>query len=265
MKINTKLIYCILIIFVPTYPDLFTITALNPEAENCCSVFPVLKPLNNQVSMEINRRLLQEIIEVSDDNDTSCNCFWSELDFDHEINNDILYVKIYGHYENYMVNPFYYEYFFSLKNGDLLFEKSNEQDFQFFPIHSFFKKGILDTLRPENWLKDCSSSMSEATECADGISPSCTCNGFTYTLSDTSLVFTFDPFNQSSCYPVGLNVCTPDIVREIPLDSLKLVVSELGLNVLFNTDYLKASRLGKFIIYNKICDSLKINKSDFSY
>ena len=238
----------------------------DPFYDASITEFPRLKSLSNEnseVVEKINAEILsglnldsydEEDMYSQEDRDERNMFKWSELEYDSEIKDDILYLTYnffyLTSYSMYQEETFY----FDLKTG----EKLPNWDI---PFHTLFTlSGYLDFIN-KYWLDSVKSKFAEAIECADEEEPSCgfyDIDSYHVDSNKLSLSLTYD------CFPHYAQACTPYLTVSIELDSVKQYLSDIGRYMLLESNYFTKTPIDKFLENNTLSQNFKNNKFIFA-
>ena len=170
---------------------------------------------------------------------------WYEIDFMHELQEDILWISYSGEYYGAYPNYIEEELFFDLNTGDEL--NNTAIPFQgLFSLH-----GYLDFLN-RHWLPEVQMAFREATECS-GSEPYCSYYDITrYTVlgDKISLSLTDD------CYPRVISACSPNVDVILPLDSLAPYLNEVGKALLLHQADHWNTRIDRLLYHDSISQRL---------
>lgn len=194
---------------------------------------------NKAIADKINESIQDRFMIHSFDPKKVTEFRWYDVEFTHQIIENILHIGFagvyYGAYPNYVEDNLYYD----LKTGD-------KMEGIYLSTSSLFSlQGYYDFLN-KYWLTECLKAYQEAIECA-GFEPYCSCYDidFTFGSAETSFSLTDD------CFPHVARACSPGHGMGLDNDTLRNYLNDFGKWVLFETNYASASTLEKFLFFRK--------------
>lgn len=202
------------------------------------SEIPRVKDLsnkNNKIVEKINAEILDRFMINSFNQNEIKDFRWHEVECGSEIKGDILYIWFKGVYNGPYPSFGEDDFYFSLKNGELL--KLTEIPFQ----SLFSLSGYLDFLN-KYWLDGVKKEFATAIKCAE-LEPYCSYYDiYSYRVEKNKLVINL----IDDCYPHVVMACSPYYQISIKLDSIKPFLSDLGRYILIESNYMSKSIIEKF-------------------
>ncbi len=173
---------------------------------------------------------------------------WYEVDFDHEIKNDILFIAFSGEYYGAYPNMIREELFFDLNTGE---ELANLD----IPFHALFSlHGYLDFMN-RFWIDKTEQAFKKAIDCAE-YEPYCSYYDIMdYTVDDRKIMFSL----TDDCYARVSSVCSPKVSLTLPLDSIKNYLSTEGAKIIISDSYTSKKGIDKFLYNSSLKESLANN------
>ena len=193
----------------------------------------------NPTVQKINAYLLERFMIDSFESGEGEEFRWYDLDFEHEIKEDILFISFAGEYYGAYLNQVEEELFFDLKTGESL---SNRD----LPFHALFTlDGYLEFMQT-HWLPAAVPAFEEAIECAQS-EPYCSYYDIDqYQVADDVVAVAL----AGDCYARVNLACSPEVRVLVPISEMKEYLSELGQQILFEDRYTGKQGVEKYV-YNQ--------------
>ena len=190
------------------------------------------------IAEKINEGIKDRFMFDSFDPDKVTEFSWYDVDFQYEIKAGILLISFSGEYYGAYLNYVNDNLYFNLSDGNILEEK-------ILPFNALFSlEGYFSFLK-NYWLSGCNAEYDEAARCAE-FEPYCNCYDLYFSSSGNNIV-SFELTND--CFPHVAQGCSPYYSVNISTDSLGQYLSDFGLYVLLQTNYLNMTQLEKFLFY----------------
>ncbi|HEY3405957.1 MAG TPA: hypothetical protein VGK59_21375 [Ohtaekwangia sp.] len=212
------------------------------------SFVPRLKDNKNPKSpvvAKVNQYILDRFEITSFDQKELEEFRWSDLDFRHEILDNLLFISSSGEYYAAYPNYVEEELFFDLTTGELL--KNSDIPFQAL----FSLKGYFDFMN-KRWLSGVKPAFKEALECSDSAELFCSYYDITEYSYAPNKSFTCSL--ETDCYPRALLACAPGHSITLTNDSITQYLSDFGKNVLITRQYSQLKGVKKYQ-FNKSIES----------
>jgi hypothetical protein len=194
----------------------------------------------SEIVEKINEQIKDRFMIDSFDPDSVSQFNWSNIDFQYEIESNVLLISFTGDYYGPYMSSAVENLFFDLSNGDLLEEN-------LLKFHNLFSIDGYFSFLKKYWLPECIKEYNEATQCAN-YEPYCDCYDINFSSSGNDQI-SFSLIDD--CFPHVIQVCSPSYSISIDIKSIKPFLSNFGSCALFQKEYFKMSSIGQLLFYKE--------------
>jgi hypothetical protein len=204
---------------------------------------------DSKVVEKINSFLLEKFMINSFNQRELTEFRWYDVSFTSEIKENRLFIAFAGEYYGAYPTNVEEEMLFDLGTGDNI----QQEDIPFEAL--FTLKGYTDFLN-RYWLTSAKGAFQKAMECAGDIDPYCSYYDIDwYEIKNGWLYFSL----TSDCFPHVARACAPDIMRSMPVDSLRQYLNPTGKKALLDDAYTNKYGIDKCLYNQKMKDELPTN------
>lgn len=202
-----------------------------------------------KVVAKIDSFLLDRFMINSFDQKELTEFRWYDVSFRSEVKDDLLFIAFAGEYYGAYPTNVEEEMFFDLRTGDYI---QNED----IPFEALFTlKGYTDFLN-RYWLTSVKGAFQKAVDCAGDMDPYCSYYDIDwYQIKNGWFYFSL----TNDCFPHAVRACAPDIMRSMPVDSLRQHLSPMGQKVLLDDAYTTRYGVDKCLYNQKMKGQIPTN------
>jgi len=208
------------------------------QTSGTASNIPHLISLNNNIqTAELVNNAIKDYFQLSSfEPDKEKDFSWADVSFTSEVGKEVVILNIKGTYISAYPTDYDESVFISLSDGKLLHGVAIS-----FP--ALFKEDGFFSMIDQYWKGKAQLKFEKATECASDLTPTCSMYGINVRFEGKNAILSLD--NQD-CYPHAAEACAPSFEVSIPMEKLKLFLSDFGNKVIESGYFQKTSALDRY-------------------